>query len=86
MKAAGRCGECGRNSSGRRGLDCLWRSSLRVNDLALKDINVAIDSKKMPPSGTGARRGEESGPLNLPTSAHHAESRVALNNINTAIG
>lgn len=38
------------------GLDCLWRSSLCVNDLALKDINVAIDSKKMPPSNRRKKR------------------------------
>lgn len=28
------------------GLNCLWDSSLCVNDLSLKDINVAIDSKR----------------------------------------
>ena len=30
------------------GLDCLWNSSVCINDLALKDIQVNIDSKKMP--------------------------------------
>ena len=47
------------------GLNCLWDSSLCVNDLALKNINVAIDSKKMPPSAPV--EGEEIGPLNLST-------------------
>lgn len=28
------------------GLNCLWDSSLCVNDLSLKNINVAIDSKR----------------------------------------
>ncbi|EPW1536431.1 autotransporter assembly complex protein TamB [Salmonella enterica subsp. enterica serovar Montevideo] len=66
------------------GLDCLWRSSLCVNDLALKDINVAIDSKKMPPSEP-AQEEEESGPLNLSTPWPITLSRVALNNINIKI-
>ncbi|EBS1421337.1 autotransporter assembly complex protein TamB [Salmonella enterica subsp. enterica serovar Montevideo] len=66
------------------GLDCLWRSSLCVNDLALKNINVAIDSKKMPPSEP-AQEEEESGPLNLSTPWPITLSRVALNNINIKI-
>ena len=28
------------------GLECLWNSSVCINDLALKDIQVNIDSKK----------------------------------------
>ncbi|EIE5008944.1 autotransporter assembly complex protein TamB [Salmonella enterica] len=66
------------------GLGCLWHSSLCVNDLALKDINVAIDSKKMPPSAP-AQEEEESGPLNLSTPCPITLSRVALNNINIKI-
>ena len=62
------------------GLNCLWNSSLCVNDLALKNINVAIDSKKMPPSEPVEE--EESGPLNLSTPYPITLSRVALNNIN----
>lgn len=31
-------------------LRCLWDSSLCVNDISLRDIYVAIDTKKMPPS------------------------------------
>lgn len=65
------------------GLNCLWNSSLCVNDLALKNINVAIDSKKMPPSAPVEE--EESGPLNLSTPYPITLSRVALNNINIKI-
>lgn len=65
------------------GLNCLWNSSLCVNDLALKNINVAIDSKKMPPSEPVEE--EESGPLNLSTPYPITLSRVALNNINIKI-
>ena len=31
-------------------LRCLWDSSLCVNDIALRDIYVAVDTKKMPPA------------------------------------
>ncbi|NDO83003.1 translocation and assembly module TamB [Citrobacter sp. NCU1] len=65
-------------------LDCLWNSSLCVNDLSLKDIRVAIDSKKMPPSEAVAEE-EDSGPLNLSTPYPITLSRVALNNINLKI-
>lgn len=65
------------------GLNCLWDSSLCVNDLSLKDINVAIDSKKMPPSAPVEE--EDSGPLNLSTPYPITLSRVALNSINIKI-
>lgn len=65
------------------GLNCLWDSSLCVNELSLKDINVAIDSKKMPPSAPVEE--EDSGPLNLSTPYPITLSRVALNNINIKI-
>lgn len=65
------------------GLECLWDSSLCVNDLSLKNINVAIDSKKMPPSAPVEE--EDSGPLNLSTPYPITLSRVALNNINIKI-
>lgn len=65
------------------GLNCLWNSSLCVNDLSLKNINVAIDSKKMPPSAPVAE--ENSGPLNLSTPYPITLSHVALNNINIKI-
>lgn len=44
-------------------LGCLRDSKLCVNDLSLKDANVAIDSKKMPKSAPVEE--EDSGPLNL---------------------
>lgn len=47
------------------GLDCLWRSSLCVNDLALKTL-MSLSTAKMPPSEP-AQEEEESGPLNLST-------------------
>ncbi|MGP3594016.1 autotransporter assembly complex protein TamB [Vagococcus sp. WN89Y] len=64
-------------------LGCLRSSSLCVNDLSLKDINVAIDSKKMPPSAPVEE--EESGPLNLSTPYPITLSHVALNNVNIHI-
>ncbi|TDN57556.1 autotransporter assembly complex protein TamB [Scandinavium goeteborgense] len=62
---------------------CLWNSSLCVNDLSLANVNVAIDSKKMPPSAPAVE--EDSGPLNLSTPYPITLSRVALNNINIKI-
>ncbi len=64
-------------------LGCLRSSSLCVNDLSLKDINVAIDSKKMPPSEPAPE--EDSGPLNLSTPYPITLSRVALDNVNLKI-
>ena len=64
-------------------LGCLRDSSLCVNDLSLKDINVVIDSKKMPPAAPVKE--EESGPLNLSTPYPITLSRVALNNVNIKI-
>lgn len=64
-------------------LGCLRDSSLCVNDLSLKDINVAIDSKKMPPAAPVKE--EESGPLNLSTPYPITLNRVALNNVNIKI-
>ncbi|PDO86583.1 autotransporter assembly complex protein TamB [Kosakonia sacchari] len=64
-------------------LGCLRDSSLCVNDLSLKDINVVIDSKKMPPAAPVKE--EDSGPLNLSTPYPITLSRVALNNVNIKI-
>ncbi|WP_054179626.1 autotransporter assembly complex protein TamB [Trabulsiella odontotermitis] len=64
-------------------LDCLWNSALCVNDISLRDINVAIDSKKMPPAAPVEE--EESGPLNLSTPYPITLSRVTLNNVNIKI-
>jgi translocation and assembly module TamB len=41
------------------------RQQLCVNDLSLKDVNVAIDSKKMPKSAPVEE--QDTGPLNLST-------------------
>ncbi|NDJ59143.1 translocation/assembly module TamB [Enterobacteriaceae bacterium 4M9] len=65
-------------------LGCLRSSSLCVNDISLKDINVAIDTKKMPPSEPAVQE-EDSGPLNLSTPYPITLSRVALDNVNLKI-
>jgi translocation and assembly module TamB len=64
-------------------LGCLRDSSLCVNDISLKDINVVIDTKKMPPAAPVKE--EDSGPLNLSTPYPITLSRVALNNVNIKI-
>ncbi|WP_437886820.1 autotransporter assembly complex protein TamB [Phytobacter sp. V91] len=64
-------------------LGCLRNSSLCVNDISLSDINVVIDSKKMPPAAPVQE--EDSGPLNLSTPYPITLSRVALNNVNIKI-
>ncbi|WP_310606470.1 autotransporter assembly complex protein TamB [Buttiauxella brennerae] len=64
-------------------LVCLRDSSLCVNNLSLKDIDVVIDSKKMPPAAPVQE--EDTGPLNLTTPYPITLSRVALNNVNIKI-
>ncbi|YCI82037.1 autotransporter assembly complex protein TamB [Enterobacteriaceae bacterium] len=64
-------------------LACLRDSSLCVNDISLSDINVVVDTKKMPPAAQVEE--EESGPLDLSTPYPITLSRVALNNINIKI-
>ena len=64
-------------------LGCLRDSQLCVNDLSLKDVNVAIDSKKMPKSEPVEE--EDSGPLNRATPYPIARYRVALDNVNIKI-
>ena len=66
------------------GLGCLKRSSFCINDLALKDISVAIDSSKMPPSPPEEKE-EDSGPLDLSTPYPLSLGRVTLNNVNVKI-
>lgn len=66
------------------GLECLWNSSVCINDLALKDIQVNIDSKKMPPSEQ-VEEEEDSGPLDLSTPYPITLTRVALDNVNVKI-
>ena len=64
-------------------LGCLRDSSLCVNDISLKDINVVVDTKKMPPAAKVEE--EDTGPLNLSTPYPITLSRVALNNVNIKI-
>lgn len=64
-------------------LGCLRDSSLCVNNLSLKDIDVVIDSKKMPPAAPVQE--EDTGPLNLTTPYPITLSRVALGNVNIKI-
>lgn len=64
-------------------LQCLWDSSLCVNDISLRDIYVAIDTSKMPPSAPVEE--EETGPLNLSTPYPVTLSRIALQNVNVKI-
>lgn len=64
-------------------LACLRRSSLCVNDLSLSDINVVVDSEKMPPSEQVEE--QDSGPLNLATPYPVVLRHVTLNNINIKI-
>ncbi|WP_058912565.1 autotransporter assembly complex protein TamB [Entomohabitans teleogrylli] len=64
-------------------LSCLTSSSLCVNNFSLSDVNVAVDSKKMPPSAPVEE--EDSGPLDLSTPYPITLSRVALNNVNLKI-
>ncbi|MGU9866715.1 autotransporter assembly complex protein TamB [Kluyvera ascorbata] len=64
-------------------LNCLWHSSVCVNDIALSNINVAIDSSKMPPAAPVKE--EDSGPLNLSTPYPITLKRFALNSVNIKI-
>lgn len=64
-------------------LGCLRNSSLCVNDISLKDINVVIDTKKMPPAAPVKE--VDNGPLNLSTPYPITLSHVALNNVNINI-
>ncbi|POP44151.1 autotransporter assembly complex protein TamB [Superficieibacter electus] len=64
-------------------LACLKQSSLCVNDIALSDINVTVDTKKMPPAAQ--KEDEDSGPLDLSTPYPITLSRIALNNVNIKI-
>ena len=54
-----------------------------MNDISLRDIYVAIDTSKMPPSAPVEE--EETGPLNLSTPYPVTLSRIALQNVNVKI-
>ena len=64
-------------------LGCLKNSAFCVNDLALKDVSVVVDSKQMAPAAEPAPQQESSGDLSTPypISLRH----LALNNINIKI-
>ncbi|WP_312312082.1 translocation/assembly module TamB domain-containing protein [Atlantibacter sp.] len=64
-------------------LACLRDSSLCVNTLSLRDINVVIDTSKMPPAAQVEE--EDSGPLDLSTPYPITLSKVTLNNVNVRI-
>lgn len=64
-------------------LTCLRDSSLCVNDISLSDINVVVDTQKMPPAAQVDEK--QSGPLDLATPYPITLSRVELNNVNIKI-
>ena len=63
---------------------CLKDSAFCVNDLALKDVNVVVDSKKMPPPATPPVE-EESSTGDISTPYPLTLSRLSLHNINLKI-
>ncbi len=63
-------------------MKCLWNSSVCINDLALKDIQVNIDSKKMPPS---EQVEEEMAVRWISPPYPITLTRVALDNVNIKI-
>ena len=62
---------------------CLLHSSLCVDNFSLADVDVVIDSSKMPPSPPVQE--QDSGPLNLSTPYPLTLSLVELKNINISI-
>ncbi|WP_437610190.1 autotransporter assembly complex protein TamB [Erwinia sp. V71] len=65
-------------------LGCLKNSAFCVNDLALKDVSVVVDSKQMPPAAEPAPQ-QESASGDLSTPYPISLRRLALNNINIKI-
>ncbi|MBC3944682.1 translocation/assembly module TamB [Erwinia persicina] len=63
---------------------CLKQSAFCVNDLALKDVHVVVDSKKMPPPANPPVEEESSGG-DISTPYPLTLSRLALHNINIKI-
>ena len=64
-------------------LNCLLHSSVCVNALALQDVSVVVDSKKMTPASEPPP--EESGSTNLSTPYPITLRNVALHNINVKV-
>ncbi|WGK56771.1 translocation/assembly module TamB domain-containing protein [Pantoea sp. SS70] len=65
-------------------LNCLLHSSVCVNDIALQDVSVVVDSKKMAPASAPPPE-EESGSTNLSTPYPITLSKVGLHNINVKV-
>lgn len=65
-------------------LNCLLHSSVCVNDIALQDVSVVVDSKKMAPASEAAPE-PESGTANLSTPYPITLSKVGLHNINVKV-
>ncbi len=65
-------------------LNCLLHSSVCVNALALQDVSVVVDSKKMTPASEPPPP-EEPGSANLSTPYPIALRNVALHNINVKV-
>ncbi|QDY43142.1 autotransporter assembly complex protein TamB [Candidatus Pantoea soli] len=64
-------------------LNCLLHSAVCVNDLALQDVSVVVDSKKMTPSTPPPE--EESGSTNLSTPYPITLRHVGLHNISVKV-
>ncbi|MBS0849190.1 translocation/assembly module TamB domain-containing protein [Citrobacter sp. JGM124] len=62
---------------------CLLHSSLCVNNFSLANVDVIIDTSKMPPSAPVQK--EDTGPLNLSTPYPLTLSHVGLQNIHVSI-
>ncbi|MFS2224342.1 autotransporter assembly complex protein TamB [Pantoea sp. B65] len=65
-------------------LGCLKQSAFCVNDLSLKDVNLVVDSKKMPPAAAPQPE-EQSGNGDLSTPYPVRLRHLALQNINVKI-
>jgi len=65
-------------------LNCLLHSSVCVDDLALQDVSVVVDSKKMAPAANPPPE-EEGGPLNLSTPYPITLNKVGLHNISVKV-
>jgi translocation and assembly module TamB len=65
-------------------LNCLLHSSVCVNDIALQDVSVVVDSKQMAPASATPPE-QESGSTNLSTPYPITLSKVGLHNINVKV-
>ncbi|MEG3130753.1 translocation/assembly module TamB domain-containing protein [Pantoea cypripedii] len=65
-------------------LNCLLHSSVCVNDIALQDVSVVVDSKQMAPASAPPPE-QSSGSTNLSTPYPITLSKVGLHNINVKV-